>query len=608
MDEILNENKKEKNEIIKLNHSSKINYFKCQKCKNHISLNINPHNFSVSYECDIGNKKEDLYFASINQFLSTFSPLDELDIYCNTCNKLTLENFINNENKGMEYFAFCKECKKHLCPFCIGNHLKIPKKKHDIAFLGNLTPSRDDISKAKKNLTVHMTLIEKIIEKIEKVKNRFCFITNNIKNILKEEIKFTSNFINNFSSKFQNYQYLSNFHTINDYILEIKNEKLNEFEKEKQFKKEINLLIEMFEDIYISKKELEINKKMESVKKIGDFQKICENPFGELKYSSFTHITFCKRDNNFILSYDNNLKFYHLLKNNTIYLDYEYTFKTNINTFLLTKNEEELFISENGYIYILFYDKKEEKFIKPKDKEKSRYIMPNGNKKISNLFLLSNMTLITLSDDGKLGVWKRNDEDYLNKIPSKNNKEKIYTNIKTIPSLWSCYEFLEVNENYFITLLRDCTLKFFESEEINEIKSFKIKYGDYLREKFNHMVKINNDYIIIGVKNIYVILSIKYMEIIQYFVLSNMKNIISLFKYEGFDNMILIIGKEAEDENIFYQYKFDEEDKILKEISHFENSIEKYGDYRFNFINNNMIISYYYYYSSNTNKKFELFA
>ena len=46
-----------------------------------------------------------------------------------------------------------------------------------------------------------------------------------------------------------------------------------------------------------------------------------------------------------------------------------------------------------------------------------------------------------------------------------------------------------------------------------------------------------------------------------------MKNIISLFKYEGFDNMILIIGKEAEDENIFYQYKFDEEDKILKEIS-----------------------------------------
>ena len=234
--------------------------------------------------------------------------------------------------------------------------------------------------------------------------------------------------------------------------------------------------------------------------------------------------------------------------------------------------------------------------------------MPNGNKKISNLFLLSNMTLITVSDDGKLGVWKRNDEDYLNKLPSKNNKEKIYTNIKTIPSLWSCYECLEVNENYFITLLRDCTLKFFESEEINEIKSFKIKYGDYLREKFNHMVKINNDYIIIGVKNIYVILSIKYMEIIQYFVLSNMKNIISLFKYEGFDNMILIIGKEAEDENIFYQYKFDEEDKILKEISHFENSIEKYGDYRFNFINNNMIISYYYYYSSNTNKKFELFA
>ena len=42
--------------------------------------------------------------------------------------------------------------------------------------------------------------------------------------------------------------------------------------------------------------------KFESVKKLSDYQKICENPFGELKYSSFTHVDFCKRDNNFILS------------------------------------------------------------------------------------------------------------------------------------------------------------------------------------------------------------------------------------------------------------------------------------------------------------------
>ena len=121
------------------------------------------------------------------------------------------------------------------------------------------------------------------------------------------------------------------------------------------------------------------------------------------------------------------------------------------------------------------------------------------------------------------------------------------------------------------------------------------------------MVKINNDYVIIGVKNMYVLLSIKFMEIIQYFVLPNIRTVISLYKYD-FDNMVLFIGKAADDENVFYQYRFDEEEKILKEISHFENSIEKYGDYRFNFLNNNMIISFYYYYSSSTNKKFELFA
>ena len=606
MEEIINENNQEKNELKADSQQQKINIFKCQECKNYISLNINPHNFSVSYECDNGDTKDDLYFASINQFLSANLAEEDLDNFCDNCSKLMLEKFMNNEKKGMEYFAYCKGCKKHLCPFCVGNHIKIPKKKHDITFLGNITPSKNDISESKKNLNERISLTKKIIEKIENVKSRFCFISNNIKRILEEEIKFTSNFINNFNSKFQNYHYLSNFHTINDYILEIRNEKLNKFIKEKEFRNQINILIGISEDIYITKKDLEEKQKMESVKKLSDFQKICENPFGELKYSSFTYVDFCRRDNNFILSHDNNLKFYHLLKNNTIYLDYEYNFKTSINYFILSKNEEELFISENGYIHILLFDKNESKFIKPKDREKSIYVLSNGGKKVNLLFLLSDMTLITISDDGKLGVWKRNYEDGLDKLQLKYD-EKIYTNIKTIPSLWSCYEFLEVNDTYFLTLMRDCSLKFYDCEEVNEIKNIKIKFGDYLREKFNHMVKINNDYVIIAFKNMYVLLSIKYKEIVQYFVLSNMKSVISLYKYD-FDNMLLLIGKTTDEENIFCQYKFDEEDKILKEISHFENTIEKYGDYRFNFLNNRMIISFYYYYSSSANKKFELFA
>ena len=606
MEEEKIENVQEKNEIKVVSNQQKINYFKCQKCKNYISLKINPHNFSVSYECDNGNKKEDIYFASINQFLSVTSPEDDLDRFCTECDRLTLENMLNNEKKGLEYFAFCKKCKKHLCPFCIGNHLKIPKKNHDIAFLGSITPSNEELSEVKNKLKEYISSTNKIIEKIERVKNRFCFISNNIKQILEEEIKFTSNFINHFNPKFQNYQYLSNYHTINDYISGIKNEKLKEFVEEKDFKTQIYILMEISEDIYITKKELEQNIKMESVKKIGDFQKICENPFGELKYSTFTHIEFCKRDNNFILSHDGNLQFFHLLKNKNIYLDYEYNFKTAISTFLLSKNEEELLVSENGYIYILQYDKNEEKYIKPKNKETSLYVIPNGGKKISQLLVLANKNLITLSDDGKLIVWKRNNEEDINKLKYKNN-EKIYSNVKVIPSLWSCYEFLEVNDNYFLALMRDCNLKFYDCDEVNEIKTLKIKYGDYLREKFNHMVKINNEYIIIGIKNMYVLLSIKYMEIVQYYLLPNMKTVISLYKYD-FDNMLLLIGKPNDEENTFYQFKFDEEDKILKEVSHFENSIEKYGDYRFNFLNNSMIISFYYYYSSSTNKKFELFA
>ena len=587
----------EKKEITKNEKKiQKINYFNCHKCKNFISLEINPHNFSVSYDCEKDNKREDIYFSSINQFLSANATEDELDKLCNNCNK----------SKGLDYFAYCKGCKIHLCPFCVGNHLKTQKKnqKHDIVFLGNITPSKEDILETKKNLNERVTLINKLIEKIERVKDRFCLLSDNLIHILKEEIKFTSNFINNFSLKFPNYQYLTNYHTIKEYISSIKNKKLNEFEKENEFNKQINLLMEISDDISITKKQLEQKIKLSETKKLCDYQRISENPFGELKYTSFTSVDFCKRDNNFIFSYDSILKFYHLLKNNTIYLDYEYNFKTTINAFILTKNEEELIISENGYIYILPYDETEKKFIMQKNKENNKYIIFNGGRKINYLYLLSDYTLITLSDDGKMGVWKRN---FTEEIPNKKSSEKIYELVKVIASLWSCYELLQVNNQYFIGLMRDCNLKFFDCDEVNEIKTVKIKFGDYIREKFKHMVKINNEYVIIGVKNIYALLSIKYMEIVQYFVLPNIKNIISIFKYD-FDNMVLFVAKAADEENIFYQYKFDEEDKILKEISHFENKAEKYGDYRFYFVNYNMIISQYYYYSAGANKKFELFA
>ena len=582
----------------------KINYFKCNKCKNYISLSINPHNFSVSYECDSGIKTEDIYFSTLNQFLSNTSSLEDLPNICSTCISSSMHDSIDNK-KGLEYFAYCKACKIHLCPFCVGNHLKIPKKKHEIIFLGNMTPSDEDILEVKKNMNERIKLNNELIEKIENVKNKICSITNKLRNIILEETKLINNYINNFNPKFLNYHYLNNFYIINDYIKKIKNENLDKFEKEKDFKSQINILIDLVDEVNISKKDLEEIQKMKNIKLIGDYQKIIENPFGELKYTNFTYIEFCKRDNNFILAYDNNLKFYHILKNKNIYLNYEYSFKNHIATFLLSKNEEELYVSENGAIHILYYDKKEEKFIKPKgNKEESKYILYNTGKKFNKLFLLNDSNLITLSDDGKLGFWKRNDENIVNQV--KKNNEKLFTNIKTITNLWSAYEFIQPCDYYFIALMRDCSIKFYDCNEINEIKTIKIKHGDYLREKFNHVVKLNNEYILIGVKNLYVLLSIKHMEIVTYYILPFMKSIISLYKYD-LDNLVLFIGKSNDDDNIFVQFIFDEEDMVLKMLSSFENKIEKYSDCRYNFINN-MIISYYYYYSSSQTKKFELFA
>ena len=587
-----------------------LNYFKCLKCANYISLNINPHNFSCSYECDNGDIGDDVYFGTVNQFISLIKTDKKFINICTKCNTLN-DNDNNNDNncngnsekKELEYFAYCKKCKIHLCPFCIGNHLKIKKKKHDIIFLGNITPSEEEIKEAEILLNENTKITNKIIEKIDKIKNKIIFITNRVKNILKEQIKFTSNFMNNFQKEFQNYHYLMNFYNINEYISKLQNEKVMNFYNENNFNKQINILIDISKDIDLERKEMEQEKIFNSIKKIGDFDKFCENPFGEFKFTTFTGVEFCKKDNNFILAYDNNLKFFHLLKNKSIYLDYEFSFKNQINSILLSKNEKELFISESFLIYIFTYDYKENKYIKPKeDEEKSNNILSSkGSKKFNRLFQLDNGTLLSISDDGKLYVWLKNEEN------SKTYKNKSYYVYKVTPSFWGCYEFLQVNDYYFVILMRDCTLKFFDCEEINEIKNIKIKYGDYIREKQNHIVKINKDYLMVGVKNIYVLISIKTMEIVYYYTFANIKNIISIHKYD-YDNFVLFIGKPDDEENVIYQFEFDENEKELVEISHFRNHIEKYGDCKYTLLNNNMIIRYYYYYTSTSSKKFELFV
>ena len=123
-----NKNKKSlKSEIKKGNDSNSkiLNIFKCKKCTDYVTLEINPYNFSASYECDNGDIEEDIYFGTINQFISQQKYEDELERTCVNCNSSNLKK---KEESGLEYFAYCKACKIHLCPLCVGNHLKLKKK------------------------------------------------------------------------------------------------------------------------------------------------------------------------------------------------------------------------------------------------------------------------------------------------------------------------------------------------------------------------------------------------------------------------------------------------------------------------------------------------
>ena len=103
----------------------------------------------------------------------------------------------------------------------------------------------------------------------------------------------------------------------------------------------------------------------------------------------------------------------------------------------------------------------------------------------------------------------------------------------------------------------------------------KIENRGYLSNRNNHIVKINDNYLIAVFRNLYALISIKTKEIVQKYVLDNMDTILSIDKYEDYNNFVIFMGRGADDKINFVQYKFDEYNLELTEYSNFKNMVIK---------------------------------
>ena len=581
-----------------LDNGPKLNYFVCKKCSELTSLTVNPYNFSVSSECDIGDKYTDIFFSTLNQLFSHKKKLSELNTKCQYCSSIYKDN-PNNNILLLDQFAYCTSCKNHLCPLCIGPHLKSEKKfhRHNIIFLGDITPSTKDIENSLELLLKKKKINNDLIEKLNNIKNKINTICLRLIKILKEETKFAENYITNFNRDFQNFHYLSNFNKIKEYITNFQNETLEQFHNCNDIKKQIQILFEINEQINKTSKQNKDDITFRKNKKIGEFNNFNDNPFGDLKFTSFINIEFLQRDDSFILGVDNSIKFFRLLRNNSLVLDYEITFKINMLDFILSKDQDEIFVSESSTLHILTYDEKGKKFIFNSEND----LQFEKFRKINKIFQFNNGNLITYTDDSKLQIWFKNNDNISNR-----NKQNYYI-IKILQSFWGCGDILEIDDMSFVVMMKESILKFFDRIEYNEIKSLKIENRGYLSNRNNHIVKINDNYLIAVFRNLYALISIKTKEIVQKYVLDNMDTILSIDKYEDYNNFVIFMGKGADDKINFVQYKFDEYNLELTEYSNFKNMVSKYGDIRCKLLNNKIIFRYYFSYSGVPNKKIELF-
>ena len=282
-----------------------IDLLKCPICKNICLMSINRDQLLFSFECNNNHKK---HLKKSNTFINNGknvfnSNISDLNIsndkenvkYINRDNNtsnqtynsknninqktyITEKDFTCQKHQNSKYQSYCYECKENICNECNKQHINHNKIKLD-----SIKPKENEVVLCKNNVKKKEEELNNIIEHILKWKKEFEYGLNIIIKIMQNISNLRQFIIMNYDSKQsnQNYNYLQNFNNMK--VLEFIFPELQEFMKEKNWKKRGHLLIEIIiniqnkiienkEKLKIMKLKEEIDKKTELLKKKMEIQ------------------------------------------------------------------------------------------------------------------------------------------------------------------------------------------------------------------------------------------------------------------------------------------------------------------------------------------------
>ena len=315
-------------------------FFACPKCKQRISIKLNPTNLSLSYTCKNNHKESninfnnfysDKYISHTPEILCQQCKIEKLPsnsiFSCNICQfKLCADcilkhKFIyNHKNYGIidntnnkcykhdvDVSQYCNTCQQNLCVFCLkkdGN--KNEHGEHQIINFSEIIPDNKEIEKNNLKLEQKIEKNKAIIDKLKEWKKDMISLIDDIINNLNSEILINKIIIQNF-----NWKYLDciNYLNYNNAVenLEKNNEQLEKFSNSKMFIEQTTLITNyLFGNDNKIKKAKKDNYNINNIENINIINNIEEPNLNILKILQNKNAILCGKNTIYSYSLDSN--------------------------------------------------------------------------------------------------------------------------------------------------------------------------------------------------------------------------------------------------------------------------------------------------------------
>ena len=526
----------------------------CSECKNILKFKINPDKFNISGECKNNHTFKNISFYSFkNDFIKNTSLIKLTKCYkcfknhesksflCQTCNKLfcyfcknqhlkeekhsKIKYYINNKKicpkHDKSFYFYCNDCNCYICESC-----KIEHINHITTSLLDIFPTNEKKESIQKKTLIFEEKIKRLKEILNKRQNEINKKFESIENYLSFVLEINDTLFKKYNysifdiHNYENFNYIYNF---------INNEKIIE---------EKNYLDYIFFNISLKE-----NENKEIIKNNNEKAKIIlnNNNLENLLYKDYSKLKYFK-DNLFYEIESNNKYSDNYIK---LYEFIDFSFKEitlyNLNFFpkLLSINK-----AKYGDYFLINYEmKKNIKFLEYNSKIKEFNLSKKEiksskggyfDKNFKDAIDCKNESILTIDEDG-LNLWEKSNKKFYNK---KYFFPKIYYQLFSIDD-----KTIFTKEYGFIT--------FFKIEKLEPIKACEFDGS------IDFASTINNKLLFLKNSEKYILICLKYFNIIQIIEISDRKyplKIINnyLIQYSIKNNKIIITKEVFNEKKGFF--------------------------------------------------------